>query len=276
MKKKLARLAKRVLRLVLVFYVLFTGFVLIFEEKMIFFPSPYDSEAYGRRSLAPREDVFLTASDGVTIHAWFAARDAKAPTLLWFHGNAGNIADRLDQLELLHEGGFNVFAVDYRGYGRSEGTPNEQATYLDAAAAYDALAARPDVDSNRIVAFGQSLGAAVALDLALSRRCERVVLEAPFTSVPAMASAAYPVPGVSYLVRTKYDNLSKAARLVTPLLVIHGDRDEIVPFPMGQALHAAAAGPKEFWAVHGAHHNDVYLVAGAEYVRRLRRFCGIE
>jgi len=275
-KKKFARAVWRVLRLVLLFYALFLGFVLFFEEKMIFFPSPYDACEYGEKTSVPIEDVFFSTSDQKRIHAWFSPSDSKAPTLLWFHGNAGNIAHRIDQLQVLHEGGFNVFAVDFRGYGRSEGSPNESGTYRDAVAAYDALAARKDIDPRRIVAFGQSLGAAVALDLALQRACERVVLEAPFTSVPAMASTAYPIPGVSYMVRTKYDNLSKVAHLALPLLVIHGDRDEIIPFAMGKAVHAAAAGPKEFWEVPGAHHNDVYLVAGREYVRRLRRFCGME
>ncbi len=275
-KQKIGWLAWRVLRLVLLFYVLFYGFVLLFEEKMIFFPTPYVASEYAWRSSVPRDDVFVTTSDGVKIHAWFSAAERSAPTLLWFHGNAGNISGRIDQLQVLQEGGFNVLAVDFRGYGRSEGSPSEKGTYLDAVAAFDALAARKDVDPKRIVAFGQSLGSAVALDLALQRPCERVVLEAPFTSVPAMASAAYPVPGVAYLVRTKYDNLSKAARLAVPLLVLHGDRDELIPFAMGQAVHAAAAGLKEFWAVPGAHHNDVYEVAGREYVRRLRRFCGMD
>lgn len=276
MKKKIAHVAWRALRLVLLFYLLFLGFDLFFEEKMIFFPSPYDAREYGERTSAPIEDVFFTTSDQKRIHAWFSPADPKAPTLLWFHGNAGNIAHRIDQLVVLHEGGFNVLAVDFRGYGRSEGSPNESGTYLDAVAAYDTLASRKDIDPRRVVAFGQSLGSAVALDLALQRPCERVVLEAPFTSVPAMASTAYPIPGVSYIVRTKYDNLSKVTHLVTPLLVIHGDKDEIIPFAMGKAIHAAAAGPKELWEVPGAHHNDVYLVAGREYVRRLRKFCEME
>lgn len=274
--KKFGRLAWRALRFVLLFYLLFLGFDLLFEEKMIFFPTPYHPRDYGMRTTAPREDVFFQTSDGKRIHGWFCAKDPKAPTLLWFHGNAGNIADRYDQMELLYDGGFNVFAVDFRGYGRSEGTPSEKGTYLDAVAAYDVVVARKDVDPKRIVAFGQSLGAAVALDLALQRSCERVVLEAPFTSIPEMASVIYPIPGLRFFVRTKYDNLAKVRHLATPLLVLHGDKDEIIPFEMGKAVYDAAPGPKEFWAVPGASHNNVYSKAGPEYLRRLRRFCGME
>lgn len=273
MKKKILL---RVLRLVLLFYVVFLGFDVLFEEKMIYFPEPYDEREYGLRTSAPKEDVWITTEDGKRIHAWFSPADPKAPTLLWFHGNAGNIAGRLEQLEVLHDGGFNVLAVDYRGYGRSEGKPDEEGTYKDAVAAYDALVARRDVDRARIVSFGQSLGAAVALDLSLRRPCDRVVLEAPFTSVPDMARTVYPVPGVGWMVRTRYDNLLKVRRLARPLLVLQGNADEVIPFSMGKAVHAAANEPKEFWEVDGAHHNDVFVVAGGEYVRRLRAFCGME
>lgn len=273
--KRLGKVGLRGLRLVFLFYLLFFLFVVFFEEKLIFFPSPYDARDYGMRTTAPIDDVFLETTDRVRIHAWFSRADAKAPTLLWFHGNAGNLSNRLDQLETLQAGGFNVFAVDFRGYGRSEGTPNEEGTYRDAVAAYDALAARTDIDPRRIVAFGQSLGSAVALDLALRRPCERVILEAPFTSIPAMARATFPVPGASFLVHTKYDNLAKVRHLGLPLLVLQGNRDEVIPFSMGKQVFAAANDPKEFWEVAGAHHNDVYVVAGREYVRRLRTFCGL-
>lgn len=243
----------------------------VIERRFIYFPE--------RRIVATPSDVGLefeelrfSASDGVRLHAWFVPgrRDL---TLLWFHGNAGNIGDRSDFLRLLHdELGAGVFLLSYRGYGMSEGTPSEEGTYLDAEAALAAASAREEVDPKRIVYFGQSLGAAVAVELATRHRPQALVLESAFTSIADMAKLHYPFLPVGPLLRTRYDSLAKIGRVDAPVLMIHGDRDDIAPLEMGRRLFEAAGRPKAFREIEGAGHNDVHLVGGERYFAALREF----
>lgn len=218
------------------------------------------------------EDIFLTTSDGVRIHGWFVPgkRDV---TWLWFHGNAGNISHRLDNLRLLHdELEVSVFILGYRGYGRSEGSPSEEGTYLDAEAALAYLRSRPDVAHDRIVYFGQSLGAAVAVELAARHPPLALILESPLPSVPYMARRTYPFLTIWPFLRTRYDALARIGHVQAPLLVLHGDRDSIVPMEAGKMLFDAANEPKEFYTIHGADHNDTYVVGGKAYFAALSRF----
>jgi fermentation-respiration switch protein FrsA (DUF1100 family) len=245
--------------------------VLIFERRFIYFPDRGQGPTPAQLGLAA-EELRLTAEDGVALHGYFLrARDERL-TVLFNHGNAGNIGDRLDRAMLLQSRlGWSVLLYDYRGYGRSEGTPDEEGTYRDARAAYRYLVEVRKVEPGRLVIMGESLGSAVALDLALRRPAQALILEAPFTSVPDMArtTALFPLAG---LVRTRYDNLAKVAGLRCPLLVVHGERDEIVPFAQGRRLFEAAPDPKSFYAVPGAHHNDVYVVGAEAYWRALADF----
>jgi fermentation-respiration switch protein FrsA (DUF1100 family) len=243
----------------------------VIERSFIYFPDhgligdPADFDL-------PFDDVSFTAEDGVRLHGWFVPGDGDV-TWLWFHGNAGNISYRLENLRLLHdELGVNVFLFDYRGYGRSEGTPSEEGTYRDGEAALAYVLSRPDVDSQRIVYFGRSLGAGVAVELAIRRPPCALILESPVPSVADLARHHYPFLPVGGLVRTKYDSLSKIGDVRVPLLVLHGDRDEIVPFDGGQRLFEAANEPKRFYTIEGAGHNDTYLVGGKDYFRALREF----
>jgi fermentation-respiration switch protein FrsA (DUF1100 family) len=218
------------------------------------------------------EDVFLTTSDRVQLHGWFVP-GRQDVTWLWLHGNAGNISHRLENLRLLHdELGINVFILDYRGYGRSEGTPSERGTYLDAEAAVAYLRSRPDVAHDRIIYFGRSLGAAVAVELATRHRPLALILESPFPSVPFMARRTYPFLPVWPLLRTRYDSLTKIGNVQVPLLVLHGDRDSIVPIEAGKKLFDAAREPKQFYTIRGADHNDTYVVGGRDYFAALARF----
>ena len=180
------------------------------------------------------EDVRFTAADGVALHGWFVP-GSNGATLVLLHGNAGNISGRLSCLAELHRRlGMNVLIFDYRGYGLSEGRPSEKGTYLDAEAALDYLGSRGDVDPERIVLFGHSLGTAIAVETAVRREVYAVLLEAPFTSIRAMAGHNYPfVPGIGRILRTKYDSLSKIEDLGAPLLVIHGDRGRHHTYPDG-------------------------------------------
>ena len=219
------------------------------------------------------EDVYLTTSDGVRIHGWFVPGSG-GPTLVWFHGNGGNISHRVDNIAGLHGRlGVSILIIDYRGYGLSEGSPTEQGTYLDAEAAVAHALSRPDVDPERVVLFGRSLGCAVAAEMAVRHDAYAVVLESPFTSVLAMARQAYPfLPGVGLLVGDMYDTLDKVARIDAPIMVLHGDSDEIVPFEMGREVFETAPEPKRFYIIRGAGHNDTYAAGGASYLDALGSF----
>jgi hypothetical protein len=194
-------------------------------------------------------------------------------TWLWFHGNGGNIGHRIGELALAHHRtGANIFIFDYRGYGESGGTASEQGTYLDSRAVIEYLASRPDVDPDRIVYLGHSLGAAVALEVALTRPPLAMVLVSPFASVRDMANLTLPFPPVGWLVRNHYDSISRIRQLDTPILVLHGDQDETVPMSQGRKLYDAANQPKRFQILKGAAHNDTYEVAGKQYWGAIESF----
>lgn len=242
------------------------------EERFIFFPEAPIEQTPGDLGLA-FDDVYFTASDGVRLNGWFVPFPGARATLLWLHGNAGNISHRLENLKLLHDKvNLNIFIFDYRGYGRSEGRPAESGTYLDAEAALRHLRSRNEVDSQAIVLFGRSLGAAVAAELATRAECAAVILETPFASIRAMARLAFPLLPIGPLLRTRYDIVEKVRRNRLPLLVIHGDRDEVVPYAQGRQVFEAAGGPKEFYTIPGAHHNDTYLIGGDRYFAAIKSF----
>ncbi len=256
-----------------VFLLLFVLFIRLIENKSIFFPSKFPAgywqpEAFG---LTVRDCFFKTA-DGVRLHGWFVKNDSAAATLIWCTGNAGNISDRLDNLARLAKLPISVFIFGYRGYGKSEGTPDEEGVYQDALAAYDYVATLPEVNSDKIVLFGQSLGGAVAVDLATKRKPAGLILEATFTSAGDMAKLAFGGLPLGMIIKTKFDSVKKVAQVHTPVLVIHGDRDGTVPLQLGRQLFAAANVPKEFYEIAGADHNDTYIVGGQAYFDRISRF----
>jgi uncharacterized protein len=241
-------------------------------KDFIFFPEPLISTTPQSVGLA-FEDVYVTTSDGVRINGWYVPAAGSTVTLLWFHGNAGNLSDRVHQLRQLHDQlRVDVFMIDYREYGRSEGTVSEAGTYLDAEAALASLRGRPDSSAHRIVYYGQSLGSAVAVELARRTPPDGLVLESPFLSVQEMAKVAMPWLPIGGLISTRYDSLSKIGAIHAPLLILHGDRDEVVPYAHGRRLFAAANGPKRFYTIVGAHHNDTYIVGGNGYFTALREF----
>ncbi|HEV8472174.1 MAG TPA: alpha/beta hydrolase [Methylomirabilota bacterium] len=223
------------------------------EGRFIYYPSRTLDADPASVGLAFR-DVAFTAADGVRLHGWLIP--GRAPTtLLYSHGNGGNIAGRVSIARLLADQlGVGVFMYDYRGYGRSEGTPSEVGLVSDALGARAALL-REGVAPEHLVYFGRSLGAAVTLDLALAHPPRAVVLESPFASVRAMANTV--LPGVGYVFRTRWDSLGKIARLRAPLLVLHGDADEVIPYAQGKALFDAAPSPKTFFTIRGGRHYDM-------------------
>ncbi len=252
------------------FSLLLTGCLV--DEAFIFFPSAA-IESTPKDFGVDYEDVYFTTADGVRLNGWLALKPGAQATLLWFHGNAGNVGHRAHGLRPLRDKlSVNVFLIDYRGYGRSEGAVSEQGTYEDAEAAFKYLTSRRDLDVKRIVLFGQSLGAAVAADLAVRRDCLAVILEAPFASIPAMAKAIYPWLPLGALIKTRYDVTEKVKKIGAPLLVAHGDKDDIVPFEQGRQVYEAATGPKEFFALRGARHNDTFEAGGDAYFAVMKDF----
>ena len=245
--------------------------ILEFSEKgIVFFP---DSDLAGTPADfgLEYEDVLFEAADGVKLHGWWVPK-AGAPVLVWFHGNAGNISHRLENIKLLHDlVGVQVFIFDYREYGRSQGRISREGTFLDAAAAYRYVAETRGIPGGDIVLFGRSLGTALATDLATQHPCRGLILESAFTNSSDMAKMLAPFL-FDWRPKVPYDNLGKIAKVKAPVLIIHGSEDEIIPVDMGRRLFAAANSPKDLYIIPGAHHNDTYGVGGEAYFQRLKAF----
>jgi uncharacterized protein len=241
------------------------------EPHLIYFPTGPVTQTPALAGLA-YQDVAIPTADGETLRAWWipAARP-EAPVLLFFHGNAGSREGRVHNLAGLHRAGLAVLIFDYRGYGGSSGTPSEAGLLRDGEAACDWL--RRAAGGRPIVFFGRSLGGAVAARVALSRAPAGLILESTFTSAAEMARRVLPLPGIGRVIRSRYDVLGAVRRWQGPLLMIHGEADEVVPFAMGRRLfEAAASADKAFHAVPGGHHNDTYLLAGEAYWRWVAEF----
>lgn len=243
------------------------GFI---ERHFIFFPERSflsEPSEWGMNF----KDVYFTASDGVKLNAWLINAGDDAPMVLWFHGNAGNIADRIENAKLLFDRGLSIFMVDYRGYGRSEGKPSEKGINKDAQAAYDYLLAH-GVEVDNLIVFGRSLGSTVAIYVASHNTCAGVILESAFTNMADMARRHFPIlPGMGGFKR-KFPSIDRIGSIDEPILFIHGDEDEIVPYELGRKLFEAASGDKNFYTINGAHHNDTYHVGGKEYFDRFEQF----
>jgi uncharacterized protein len=242
------------------------------EDGFIFHPDPVSARDPSHIGLT-FENVFFATQDGIRLHGWFIPHQEARATLVWFHGNAGNISDRLLNIKLLHDRiKINIFIFDYRGYGRSEGTASEKGTYLDGEAAIEHLLGRDDAAARRLILFGRSLGAAVAAEMAIRFISLGLILESPFVSIREMARAIFPSLPLGCLLRTQYDTLEKVRMVKTPIMVLHGDHDATVPFAQGERVFEVAAQPKRFHRIVGASHNDTFLVGGEKYYEALREF----
>lgn len=241
-----------------------------FQRRFLYFPDrgfvagPAD---YG----FAHEDVWLTAEDGTKLHAWWLPVEGASRTALFLHGNAGNVSYWLEVASAFRDVGWSTLLLDYRGYGRSDGDPTEQGTYLDARAAWLHLVRERGMDPSSIVIVGRSLGGGVATWLAEHHPAAGLVLEATFTSIADVVQHVAPLPGIGRFVRLGYPSLSRMPRLDLPLLVVHGRGDDLVPFEHGRALFDAAAEPKRLVELRGGH-NDAFTVSRNAYVAALREF----
>lgn len=235
-------------------------------NSLLYFPSRAIVETPGRAGLDYR-DVALETDDGERLHGWWiGGRNESLGHLLVCHGNAGNVGDRVLHAALLTAGGFDVLLFDYRGYGQSSGRPSEEGTYRDARAALRCLLEQPGVDPARVFYLGESLGGSIALDLALEHPPAGLVLLSAFTGVRELARLHYPFIPTS-LVPDAYPTVRRIPELRVPLLVLHGDGDEIVPLSQGRALFEAAPEPKHMHVFTGLGHNDLVPLAGTEFAR---------
>jgi fermentation-respiration switch protein FrsA (DUF1100 family) len=218
------------------------------------------------------EEIHFDTENGMRLHSWLFPLEGESPMILFCHGNAGNMSHRLDNIRLLLDHGLQVFIFDYRGYGKSTGTPSEIGIYTDGLAAYDYLVGERGIPPGQIVLFGRSLGAAVAIDIALKKKVGSLIMETPFTSTRDMAKTMGLFVLISYFLPRHYNALEKIPRVNVPKLIVHGERDEIVPFSMGQRLFEAAKMPKYFYPLKKAGHNDTYVKGGEEYFRVIATF----
>ena len=247
----------------------------LLQERLIFPRQPLAEDARRAvRELPGVTEIEVTARDGTRLHGWFrlSGENAGEPSprglVIYFGGNAEEVSGQMFDAEQLAP--WSVAAVNYRGYGLSEGDPGETVLAADAVAVYDQLAAREDVDPDRIVIFGRSLGSGVAVQLAARRPVRAVMLISPFDSLRSIARRQYPIVPVSLLLKHPFDSLAQAPRIELPLLVLAGNRDTLIPPALSRRLHDAWAGPKRWELVPGADHNDIH--AQPRYWPAMREF----
>jgi uncharacterized protein len=255
-KTSIWRRILRLIRFAAICYLVLLVFLMFLEEHLIYFPSRYPSGEWRPTGLS-FEDARFQAGDGTKLHGWYAPHEKPVATILFCHGNAGNVTHRAYIMEGLHNYiGASVLFFDYRGYGRSEGKPNEKGILSDARAARAWLAKRENIPEKDIVVMGESLGGAVAVDLAAKDGAKALVLISTFTSAPDMAAQLYPIFPVRLLMRTRLDSVGKIANYKGPLLQMHGRADTIVPFKLGRRLFDTANEPKQFLELPDFDHND--------------------
>lgn len=245
------------------------GLLYYLANRAVYYPSKYPRGYWDAQRLIGACDAWIETSDGVKIHGWWAQRQGSPLVTLFLHGNAGNITHRAPRIQEIVAAGSSVLMLDYRGYGKSGGRPTEQGLYRDGEAGFAYLLGK-GYRADQIILHGESLGTAVAIDLATRRPCAALILEAPFTSAGDVAATVAPFIG-PLLVRG-FNSLPKIRRIRVAELFMQGDRDDVVPLRLGRQLFAAAQGPKTFWLIPAAGHNDILETAGAEYRHRLRAF----
>ena len=258
---------------ILVLLLLYTVLLVACENKIIFHPSKHPEGIWDPSPFNVQvEDIFFKSEDGTKLHGWYIPSSNARATLLWFHGNAGNLTHRLDNIQRLKDLRLNIFIFDYRGYGKSDGTPSEAGIYADSQAAYDVLVAEKNISPQKMFLFGRSLGGICAVEVAANNPAAGLILESVFTSARDMASKVSPLLPIGWAIQSKFDAMRNVPHLKLPKLFLHGTKDEIVPYEFGRKLFDAAVEPKEFYDIEGAGHNNTYGMGGIDYFAALDRF----
>lgn len=254
--------------------VLLSSLLYLQQPSMVFFP-------YRELSSTPAEwgleydDVSFKARDGTGLNGWYIPRQGSDQVLLFFHGNAGNISHRGESVAIFHRLGLNVFIVDYRGYGHSQGKPSEAGLYEDARAAWHYLTVTRGIDEANIIIFGRSLGTVVAAKLASEVQPRALILESALSSARDMAKVVLPILSYVTILRFKFDTADYVQDVTSPLLVLHSPDDEIIPFELGEKVYQAANQPKQFVAIEG-NHNTGFLRSQPAYERALGAFIRLD
>jgi len=251
----------------IVYIVVGLGLVFLYvkylEAKSVFFPSK-GLQASPKDIGLTFQDIYLNTKDGVQIHGWFIPGQEAKYTLLFCHGNGGNLSGRLDKILILRQAKVNIFIIDYRGYGLSSGKPKELGIYLDAQAGYDYLIDKRGTDPEQIILYGESIGAAVIIDLASREKVGGLIAEGAFSSGRDIGKELYPyVP--KFILPNIFDSLGKINKIKVPKLFLHSAGDEVVPIKLGEKLYRAAPEPKYFVEVSGGH-NSIYFGSKDKYL----------
>jgi fermentation-respiration switch protein FrsA (DUF1100 family) len=244
-------------------------FLIILLLITIFFTLRYyekNSIYYPKRELGDNpasfnllyEEVNLPLAGNFKLNAWYIPAEGAHWSVLFCHGNAGNISHRLDKIRLLHSLAMNVLIFDYNGYGKSTGSPSEKALYEDARVAYQYMTGQLKIPPERIILYGESLGTAVAVDLAARKKVGGLILEGAFTSAKEMAGQLFPYV-VPFFLASRFDSLAKISQVNAPILVIHSSQDEIVPIGMAEKLFSAAKTQKAFLRLKGGHNESFFI-----------------
>lgn len=263
------------IQIALLVYLGLVAILLFRQSSLVFLPEMDRGYDANPSAIGLKYDTLnLRTLDGETLDGWHvpvATEREKRGLVLFFHGNAGNIGHRLDYLHMFHGLGLATLIIDYRGYGRSSGTPSEEGSYLDAEAAWQHATKVLGFTPGRIVIFGESLGGAVAAQLAEGHRPGALILTSTFTSVPNLGAELYPWLPVRLLARIRYDTLARLPRIDCPLLVVHSRDDDVIPFAHGRRLFEAAGATRQFLEIEGGH-NEGFVFARKEWIRQMDGF----
>ena len=245
-------------------YGVLVGSLYVFQRHLLYFPGG-GRPLLGELATFGVREVGVTTADGLSLLSWYLPPRAGHPAIAYFHGNGGHIGYRVERLLRFARQGFGVLMLEYRGYGSNPGTPSEAGFYADGRAALDFLD-REGVAPNRLVLYGESLGSGVAVELAAQHEIAALILEAPPTSVAEVAQCHFPYVPAARLVTDRFDSLSRIGKVKAPILVLHGERDRVVPVRYGRTLFNAAPEPKEGWFAPDAGHEDLARYGGLDVV----------
>lgn len=269
--KKAVRALWSLLIMVLTAIVSMGAFIYFFQDKFVYVPDKQLTITPGNASLK-YDDVELTAKDGTLLHAWYVNAENPKGVILFCHGNAGNLSDRVDTVKIFHDLEMDVMIFDYRGYGKSEGSPSEKGTYQDARAAWDYLIRQKEISPDKIIIVGRSMGASVAAELAAEKESAGTVIESAFISIPEIANDLYPfLPLISVFSKIRYPTSDYIKKINSPIMLVHSIDDEIVNIRHGEQNFKDANNPKKFIKLSGSH-NDCYFNCESVYRKAYKNF----
>jgi hypothetical protein len=253
----------------LVAYAAVVGLLYVLQRQLMYLPDT------GRPDLVKAElpglsEVQIATRDGLQLLSWYRPAPAGGKTIAYFHGNGGHIGYRAARARIFAEAGYGVFLLSYRGYGSNAGKPTEEGLYADARAALDFLVAQ-GIPPERTILYGESLGTAVAVRMAVERKVAAVILEAPFTSAASLAQHHYPFVPAKWLLQDRFDSSARIAEVRAPILVLHGTEDRVTPSRFGETLFAAAREPKELHLLSGAGHVEAFRVGASQIIADFMR-----